>query len=147
MNNKVIEVLDYIGEKLGIAVDWTADNVWPQVIDILGRYRILQLVEECLWLVAIFGLAIIFIKLWKRIYKSYVTCKNDGRHNIWWDYRSYNGLPEMTGCLFGFTMFSVICGVFIAVSIPFIVSAILKWLLVPEMQFLELFSNYLSKVG
>lgn len=27
MDNKVIEVLDYMGEKLGIAIDWTSENV------------------------------------------------------------------------------------------------------------------------
>lgn len=31
MSEEIIKVLDYICEQLGIAIDWTAENVWPQV--------------------------------------------------------------------------------------------------------------------
>ena len=35
MNNKIIEVLDYLGEKIGLAIDWTAENIYPQVIEFM----------------------------------------------------------------------------------------------------------------
>ena len=37
MNNQVIEVLKYIGEQFGIAVDWTAGNIIPYIQDLIAR--------------------------------------------------------------------------------------------------------------
>ena len=44
MSQEIINVLNYLGEQLGIAIDWTFENVWPQVMDILERYRLLEIV-------------------------------------------------------------------------------------------------------
>ena len=51
MSEEIIKVLDYLGEQLGIAIDWTSENVWPQVMDILGRYRLFELVSTGFWLI------------------------------------------------------------------------------------------------
>ena len=51
MSQEIINVLNYLGEQLGIAIDWSSENVWPQVMDILGRYRLLEIVSSCLWIV------------------------------------------------------------------------------------------------
>ena len=37
VNNQVIEVLEYICKKFGMAIDWTSDNVLPYVKDLIGR--------------------------------------------------------------------------------------------------------------
>lgn len=39
MENKVIEVLDALCDKFGMAIDWTQQNVMPQMIDIFERIR------------------------------------------------------------------------------------------------------------
>ena len=44
MSQEIINVLNYLGEQIGIAIDWTSENVWPQVMDILGRYRLFELI-------------------------------------------------------------------------------------------------------
>ena len=31
VSKEIIEVLDYIGEKIGVTIDWTSDNVIPYV--------------------------------------------------------------------------------------------------------------------
>lgn len=36
-NNKVIEVLQYLSEKFGIAADWTSDNIAPYIKDLIQR--------------------------------------------------------------------------------------------------------------
>ena len=43
MSEEIIKVLDYLGAQIGIAIDWSSENVWPQVTDILGRYRLFEL--------------------------------------------------------------------------------------------------------
>lgn len=39
MENKVIEVLDALCDKFGMAIDWTQQNMMPQMIDIFERIR------------------------------------------------------------------------------------------------------------
>ena len=51
MSQEIINVLNYLGEQLGIAIDWSSENVWPQVMDILGRYRLFELATTSIWLV------------------------------------------------------------------------------------------------
>lgn len=45
MSQEIINVLNYLGEQLGIAIDWTSENIWPQVMDILGRYRLFEIIS------------------------------------------------------------------------------------------------------
>ena len=37
-SNELITVLDYLAQKLGIAVDWTSDNVMPYLKDLCDRF-------------------------------------------------------------------------------------------------------------
>ena len=46
MDNKIIETLDYLGEKIGIAIDWTAENVYPQVLNFMARYKTYEIVID-----------------------------------------------------------------------------------------------------
>lgn len=38
MTNQFIENLNAVCDKLGIAIDWTSDNLMPQIQDLLTRY-------------------------------------------------------------------------------------------------------------
>ena len=81
MDNKVIEVLDYMGEKLGIAIDWTAENVMPQVTEFIERYRVYAIVENgihIIMLIILVAMAGIFLKI---MYKGIKTKDSD---NIWY---------------------------------------------------------------
>lgn len=46
MENKVVEVLDALCDKFGLAIDWTQQNLMPQMIDILGRIRTYYIVTD-----------------------------------------------------------------------------------------------------
>lgn len=37
-SNELITVLDYLAQKLGIAIDWTSDNVMPYLKDLCDRF-------------------------------------------------------------------------------------------------------------
>ena len=51
MSQEIIKVLDYLSAQIGIAIDWSSENVWPQVMDILGRYRLFELATTSFWIV------------------------------------------------------------------------------------------------
>ena len=96
MSQEIINVLEYIGEKLGIAIDWTSENIWPQVMDILGRYRILQIVISGIWFAIALIALVVFICLWIKIFKAYLTCIKDKQDNLWWKWLKHCGEADST---------------------------------------------------
>ena len=141
MSQEIINVLEYIGEKLGIALDWSSENIWPQVLDILGRYRILQIVIHSIWFaIALIGL-VVFICLWIKIFKAYLACIKDKRSNLWWDWLSHCGNADGTGFVFAAVILTAIAFFLIIPTLIVEPGEILKWVFIPEIQFLELFKT------
>ena len=60
VSSEIIEVLDYIGEKFGIAIDWTNNNVLPYLQTLVDKFIQWEISTSILWIViAIFIIAII----------------------------------------------------------------------------------------
>ena len=38
VSSEIIEVLDYLGEKFGIAIDWTSNNVLPYLQALVDKF-------------------------------------------------------------------------------------------------------------
>ena len=139
MDNKVIEVLDYMGEKLGIAIDWTSENVMPQVMEFIGRYQVYAIVENVMWtIIYIIGVAI-FATILKKMFKG---IKTEDRDNIWYDMH-YSTDACITIAITIFLTIAIITLVVFAIDHVFNIA---KWALVPEIQFFETFSSYLNSV-
>ena len=129
MDNKVIEVLDYLGEKFGIAVDWTSENVWPQVTEFMGRYATYEIVRAIVWIaicMMLIATAVIFLKI---IWKSY-------RNKGFWYYNDFGMCWVIAGCVFALVF--CIPGVFDNIF------KIVEWTIVPEMKFVEVISGLLK---
>ena len=141
MSQEIINVLEYIGGKLGVALDWSSENIWPQVLDILGRYRILQIVNDSFGLVIALIALVVFISIWVRIFKAYLACEKDEKSNLWWNWFSYHGYAGSTGPTYTMIFLSVIVAPFIISTLIIEPGEILKWVLIPEIQFLELFKS------
>ena len=50
MSNEIISVIDHLCDKLGIAVDWTADNAMPMIQQLIEKYARYLLVNNSAWL-------------------------------------------------------------------------------------------------
>ena len=144
MSQEIINVLEYIGGKLGIALDWTSENIWPQVLDILGRYRILQIVISGIWLAVALIALVAFICLWIKIFKAYLACNKDKQSNLWWNWSSYHGDANNTGFVVAVAVFSFIALFLIVPTLIIEPGEILEWVFIPEIQFLELFKSITS---
>ena len=144
MSTEIINVLNYIGEKLGIAIDWTAENVLPQVLDILGRYRIFQIVGNSIWVFVFVALAICFTYFGKSVIKNYKSCYNNHDKNLWFYYSSYwNEVKwNITSCLY--VTFLAVYLLIVLVGVPTIIGETLKWVFVPEVKYLELLKGYIQ---
>lgn len=51
MSEEIIKVLDNLGQKFGIVIDWTSQNVMPYLQDLLGRFISLKNAEAITWIV------------------------------------------------------------------------------------------------
>lgn len=139
MDNKVIEVLDYMGEKLGIAVDWTADNVWPQVVEFMSRYRVYIIVDHGIHMIISIVLSVLIAAFLKTMFKG---IKTKSRDNIWYDmhWESDGFLTVLITVILVF-----VAGFTITVAIDNMFD-ITKWAFIPEIQFFETLSKYMSSV-
>ena len=52
MSDEIIKVIDHLAEKMGIAVDWTADNVLPKLQDTMDRYVKYLVMKDTIWIIA-----------------------------------------------------------------------------------------------
>ena len=146
------EFVDGIAEKFGIFIDWTADNVIPQIMDILIRYRTYELFsrgfELAIWLFAFITGLIILIKMikgfddisyedfpngnarYQYIDKGYFSWKTDYDGDIHLDDITIMGFVRLiygiAGTLFG------------GIAIIALIGTFIKWIFIPEIMFYQL---------
>lgn len=63
MSDEIIKVIDHLAEKMGIAVDWTADNVLPKLQDTMDRYVKYLVMKDTIWIIASVIVSILAIVL------------------------------------------------------------------------------------
>lgn len=60
ISSEIIEVLDYVGEKFGIAIDWTSNNVLPYLQTLVDKFIQWEISTSILWIaIAVFVIAMI----------------------------------------------------------------------------------------
>ena len=127
MSEEVIKILDNLGEKFGIAIDWTSENIAPYLTELYERAEIVTLIIcAALFTASLFAI----IKITKCVSRD----AKIGTRTIWFD-RFYDYS----------SVFSVICRVaagFImvitAIIIPFTISRLIKSIYIPEMMIIQM---------
>lgn len=51
VSSEIIEVLDYLGEKFGIAIDWTSNNVLPYLQTLVDKFIKWEISTSIVWVV------------------------------------------------------------------------------------------------
>jgi len=51
VSNEIINVFEYLGEKFGVAIDWTSTNVIPYIEQLCGRIINYEIATSVFWLV------------------------------------------------------------------------------------------------
>jgi hypothetical protein len=136
------EIFELICDKIGVAIDWTQENIVPYVMDLCKRYVAYNIIETVLWILFSIALIIGVIILFRIIIKDRAKCNSLKKDTFWWDYYSY-GAEAGFGAVFGFVFGSI----FVIISIAmfcFGVSELLKWCFVPEFQLVEKISYLIS---
>lgn len=60
MGNEIIKVLDKLGEKFGIAIDWSSENVLPYLQDLSKRIVNYEITKDFIW-IGIFTIGLIIL--------------------------------------------------------------------------------------
>ena len=142
MSTEIINVLEYLCDKLGIAIDWTSENVWPQVMDVLGRYRILQLTSKVIFIFGFLIVTIVFIALWKKAICAYNIARKEQSDNLWWEY--YSNGNSASDAYIALVIASIFIVLPIIVALVFCTSDFMYWLLVPEIKYLDMLKTYIQ---
>ena len=142
MSQEIIEVLNYIGDQIGVAIDWTSDNIWPQVMDILERYRLFEIIGKSLWIIGEIGAIVFALIVFIKSVKSWININKSQENNFWW-YKGYCG-NYCTGVGFALMVVAAIFGFSSLFLIPIEVGELLKWLIIPEIEYLEMLKGFMS---
>lgn len=150
MNNKIIEVLDYLGEKIGLAIDWSANNVYPQVMEFLARYRAYEIVMSAAGaiLCLLYVLAVIWFVKKKAIPNRQVALDNKNSTWLWevssnWRSDAY----YISGLNFGGVLALAFGGgvLLICVILFFMdITDMAKWIFIPEYQFYNVIAGLMN---
>ena len=134
MDKELCNVIDKIAEKIGVAIDWSSENVMPYIQDIMQRYRTKCIVENIIAMTVCTIIITICIIIAVKMIKGIINSSRNISSSIWFDGK-YDILST----------FSIVTGAIIAIS--FIISVIMLcyatkelmgWIYVPEVKFLEL---------
>lgn len=113
VSDQIIEVLNYLGEKLGLTIDWTSENVLPYVQTLCGKYINWEIATSVVWLVV--GIALIILAV--------ISFKGARNPNI-----------NDEGLLYVFFAILLISGI---IMIFFQIFDIIKCIYIPELQIYE----------
>lgn len=123
MSEEIIKVLDNLGQKFGIAIDWTSQNVMPYLQGLMNRFINLQNAKAIIWIVilsilviATIILIIIGIKLGKK--------EKDGEITF---FAVFIGIVVLT-----FLVIPLLCNIF----------GLMQNIYTPELTLLEYITNY-----
>ena len=137
VSEQIIQVLDALGEKIGIAVDWTSQNVVPVAQQICERYIRYEIVMSILWMVlelgVIAGLVFGGIKLFKFLIKAKQEPSYERNWCVW---------ADVTMVFAGIGI--CVLGILAIVGLVMDIETLCKCLLLPELHLFEELSGLLK---
>lgn len=151
MSDEIIKVLEYLSEKVGLAIDWTSEKIASDIMPYLQ-----ELYHKCVvWgivqnLIGVFvGLVLIVsaIVISRKLLKGYKSAKENQKDNTLFD--GYDCIPDGYDCISTVAGIITICCIIIFTVGGFItffvsLSCTLDWAIFPEGQILKMISNFVG---
>lgn len=139
MSEEIIKVLDNLGEKFGIAIDWTNQNVLPYLQDLMSRFIAYKNISAIIWIVVSIIFIILSITLGVIICKKIKNYYNDKQGYAWESDRNFG---------YGLTWFcagTIILAFTIALFCN--IGGIIQNIYLPEVTVIEYINNLTSMGG
>ena len=138
-SSEVIKVLDNIAEKIGIAIDWTDENVVPYVTEILSKYRNYGIITNSIGVFISFVIIILMVfMVIHRVVKPYHAAYNTEKDNFWWLYDPHYNRVEAKGTLIVFISFIIFMSVLFICFACISIDDLVKWIVIPEIKYIDL---------
>lgn len=51
MSDEIIKLLDDLGQRFGIVIDWSSENIMPYLQDLMSRYIKYEIITSIVWLI------------------------------------------------------------------------------------------------
>lgn len=135
MSEQIIEVLEYLGGKFGIAIDWTTENIMPYLEELLKRYATMRVVSLGMLIALSAIFCIVVIAIYKIVSKGYKETKTNQKDTLFFEYYS-DGLGTTFVGAFAVAVAVVLC---IASIVIFCcnITNLLEWIFIPEVPFVK----------
>lgn len=136
MSQEIIKVLEYLGDKLGIAIDWTAENIIPYAEELFKRYITLKITYASIGTFIGLVVAIIVIILLVKLIKGLIQTKKENTCTMLWDmYKGGDILPSGLGL---FVIIVTAIGIIMAIIVLGInITSLIDWIIIPEIEFVK----------
>ena len=143
MTNEIIKVLDYLGEKFGMVIDWTQENILPYAQDLAERFIKFNIIEDIMWLVFWVLSLVAGIIMSILMVKSFQKANASKSDTILVEHYNSGSMPNGGGvCLIVFAIAFILVGI---IGIPIMSSSIAQWIIIPEFKIAEEIS-YLMQI-
>ena len=136
------DIFNMLCEKIGVAIDWTQDNIVPYVMELCKRFVIFNIVEEALWLVTGIIAVVAIGFLLNKIFKDYRKCADTRKDTFWWE-EFCGGISPKIGTIFALVIGGMILLLGLII-IPCSILELLKWAIVPEVQIIKEITSLIS---
>ena len=137
MSEQIIEVLEYLGEKLGIAIDWTTENIMPYVEELFKRYTTLKITTLSIGVIIGMTLCIIAIVVSTKLFKGFIKTKANKKNTLFWEHSSYCSDMFISGMGIFAVGIIVACSVFGIALLGAAFTNLLEWIFIPEVSFVK----------
>jgi hypothetical protein len=146
MSQEIIKVLEYLGEKLGIAIDWTTENVLPYAEQLFKRYVTLKITYASIGTVIGIALAVTAIVLGVKVLKAYIEMKKTETSNTFW-YISKTSLYTDWDFTAAGAIATILVAICVFAAIPTFICSVhtlIEWIIIPEIPFAKEIASLLG---
>lgn len=127
-SEEIISVFDYLGQKMGVAIDWTSSSVMPYLQELCGKYIDWEIATSIIWMIIGFILLIVAAVCYRYFKPAYQKYVEDWRIDYCW-------------YIFAVGLCAFILGV---IMIGFQTFDIVKCKFIPELQIYEYITNLME---
>lgn len=89
VSQQIIEVLEFLGEKFGIAIDWSSDTLLPVIKELCAKYISWEIMTSIIWIIICVLVVIGGIIL---LTKSAKMCKEPYADDFAWSFGVVGGI-------------------------------------------------------
>lgn len=146
LSTEVIKILDDLGKRFGVAIDWADKNVMPYLMELYDRFITYKIVVNCIPIVLFVVFATVFIIMLVKYFKYKNLAEKTLESNFFFDVYKYQYSEDVIrptsisdGLLFASGGATVLSG-FASLLVG---GNLLKLIFIPEVYMVEYLMNYM----